>query len=1420
MSRICVEVLRPRRETGATIYLVLFWLLLVLLMVINNVYGMAGVFDWRIASTEYCLRLLGLIFGIKEFGHLAPLLSLPMQNVTRKTKRGKKFRPKRYPWFKRAQRKRACPKERRSSTSWESEPTEPFFPDWMFNYAHDFQVVCDECPDFMLLSGTSQFLELQRDTSPRPWWDDLGLPAACRASPDDLADLQFKSVYLCEHDDDLPIIFDSGASLGVSPIKSDFVELDELEDPFVISEVSGDTLVPAIGIVEWALFDDNGRKHVVRLRAFYVPSARVRLLSPQLLFSTEGDGHFHQDASGSHFRFPHTECILSFDANNVNLPIAFPVRLRSARQRSTSLTANVLDDGNHNLTASQKELLLWHFRLGHFNLPWIQSLTRVREGDLYPILPTKGRTTSSCELPKCAACCVGKMQRRADEASKEKKVRARDGILKEGQLEPGSLVHVDQFVSSVRGRLPHTKGKEKEGDRFVGGTIFVDNATGFTFVQMQQSLNVEETLKAKHAFEREAFSVGIRVRSYRGDNGVFRSFEFIEDLHDRGQDIDYAGVGGHHQNGVAENAIRTISNSARTMLLHSAIHWPDETELVQWPFAVEYAVHVWNRLPKPRGMSPLELWTRTKSDHLSLQHCHVWGSPVYVLDPMLQDGKKLPRWNPRARRGQFMGMSKVHASTVGMIRNLRTGSISPQFHIVFDDSFSTLPSDINPEDVIPDERWQELLIFSRLNALDDYDGEDVVELADEWLDDDDRSAKQSRVRLRQQRQQQQLRARRDAAQSQATEATSDDDVEESMRRNLTVDQPDDGRQQPSSTIEREHERQRQRRMRRRNPRYYNDEYANYLRDFRALDDNDKWLATLNVARPSMLDSYTALVMDLRMHMATDSDELLHLFDPMTLSIKANADDNPTLQEALGGPDSEGFQEAMQAEIECLESMKAWDVVPRSEAKGKNILGTTWVFKRKRYPDGTIRKLKARLCVRGDQQIEGVDFFETYAPVVQWSTVRLLLVMSLVLGLATKQVDYTLAFVHADIDDEVYVEMPYLFSTEGYVLRLRKSLYGLRQAPLSFFKLLKSGLEARGFVQSKYEPCLFKSKDCICLTYVDDCLFYSRSADIIDKYLESLKRPEPTSFQLNVEDSVAGFLGIHMRHFEENGDRFIELTQTGLIERVLAAMGMEDCKAVSTPAEAKKPLGKDDNGEARQEAWSYSSVVGMMMYLAANSRPDIAFAVHQCARFTHQPKRSHEKALKRIARYLAGTRTKGMILQPKAELALDMYCDADFAGLWNAEDSDDPICVRSRTGYVITLGEMPVLWVSKLQTEISLSTTEAEYIALSTGMRSLLPLRNLVKDVSDSLGVKRNEISSVSAVWEDNNACLKLVNDPYPNMSPRTKSIAVKYHWFREKIVEGEIEAKRIDTALQKADIFTKGLAKDDFERKRKMICGW
>jgi hypothetical protein len=227
---------------------------------------------------------------------------------------------------------------------------------------------------------------------------------------------------------------------------------------------------------------------------------------------------------------------------------------------------------------------------------------------------------------------------------------------------------------------------------------------------------------------------------------------------------------------------------------------------------------------------------------------------------------------------------------------------------------------------------------------------------------------------------------------------------------------------------------------------------------------------------------------------------------------------------------------------------------------------------------------------------------------------------------------------------------------------------------------------------------------------------------------------------------------------------------------------------------------------------------MLTYLSTSTRPDIAFAVHQCARFSIALKRVHEIAVRRIIRYLKGTKTKGYILRPSTARTLDCYVDADFAGLWTSENSHSPISVKSRTGYIITFASCPFLWSSKLQTEIALSTTEAEYIAMSQATRDLIPMRALLHEFSQAIKLIVGDTITYSTIFEDNQGCVELANAP--KLCPRTKHIGLKYHHFRSHVARGDIKILWIDTKHQLANIFTKPLSAASFEYLRHLLLGW
>ena len=335
---------------------------------------------------------------------------------------------------------------------------------------------------------------------------------------------------------------------------------------------------------------------------------------------------------------------------------------------------------------------------------------------------------------------------------------------------------------------------------------------------------------------------------------------------------------------------------------------------------------------------------------------------------------------------------------------------------------------------------------------------------------------------------------------------------------------------------------------------------------------------------------------------------------------------------------------------------------------------------------------------------------------------------------------------------------------------------------------------------------------IAIFYVDDAGIAARDKRDVDKLITSL---ESKGFELTREGTFSEFLGIK---FTQNPDGTKTLTQKGLIKKIIEATGMENSNPNWTPS-STTALGMDPEGPDMKETWGYSSIIGMLLYLTTNTCPDIALAVSQVARFSHAPKQSHATAVKTIIRYLSRTRDQGMIVRPAGHLHLDAYVDADFAGLYRADPDRAPTSSRSRTGYIVFLGNCPLIWKSQLQTATSLSTQEAEYGALSACMRTIIPLRSLLLEVTSRLTLPHELRTSISCtVFEDNAGACALANNQ--QITNRTKYYLCFWHHFWDNVRRGDIKVVKIDTHNQRADYLTKGLPRKVFEKICKLAQGW
>jgi len=511
------------------------------------------------------------------------------------------------------------------------------------------------------------------------------------------------------------------------------------------------------------------------------------------------------------------------------------------------------------------------------------------------------------------------------------------------------------------------------------------------------------------------------------------------------------------------------------------------------------------------------------------------------------------------------------------------------------------------------------------------------------------------------------------------------------------------------------------------------------------------------------------------------------------------DEPESVQQALSRGDASHWRVAIAEELEAIRSNGVYELV--DPPVGHNVVTSKFVFRIKRRPDGEVDRYKARLVARGFTQQEGVDYTETFAPVAKFSTIRALLAVAAARGLTVHQLDVKTAFLHGELEEEVYLQPPagveHPDIVTGKVWRLRKALYGLKQAPRQWNIKLHDFLVGLGFRRTESDHSLYVRRTpaspsyCSLLVYVDDILVVGAHQTVLE-----VKQALAAQFPISDFSDVHWLLGIEVKRV---GDVF-HLSQRKYVEDMLQRFGMADCRPISTPLGAGERLVSAMSvGTAAEmeemRSIPYRSAVGSLMYLMVATRPDLAAAVGTVSRFLEKPGPKHWQAVKRIFRYLRAT--SDMVLQlgardaARGEVILQGYCDADWAG-----DDDTR---RSTTGYVFGIGTGVISWNSKRQPTVALSTTEAEYMSASAAAREAVWLRALLEEV----GFPQQQATTV---YCDNSGAIALARNPVQHQ--RSKHIDIRHHFIRSVSEAGEVELVYVPTHEQVADVLTKPLTGD------------
>ena len=980
---------------------------------------------------------------------------------------------------------------------------------------------------------------------------------------------------------------------------------------------------------------------------------------------------------------------------------------------------------------------LWHRRLGHLHM---QALNDIQaKGLASGIKFSKGSDAHSCDV-----CHRGKLT-----AKPFKEREERSAALLE-------IIHSD-----VSGPM---RVDSEGGSRFY--ITFTDDCSGWCEVYFLKSKS--EVFKAfreyKNLVEKQT---GCKIKNFQSDNGrEYCQNQFDEFLKAEGIRRRLTAPYTPQQNGVAERKNRTLADMSRCLMIQSGL--PPSF----WAEATATANYIRNRCPSRsiEGKTPFEKWYGKIPN---IKHLKIFGAKAFVLDKRPGKGK----FDERSLEGRFVGYSDKAKAYRIRLKNSKT--VLTTRDVTFDEKGLIYQKQEEPEN-----RWYETE-NEKDNKLYRNSGspekviekiEENSELAPGWTEIGPNAAstqnsienfKRARGRPKIVRDGSRGRPRKEyrctSASSQGSQQQNSEEVEDEVFETAETGTRGEKRSLDSSIIQVE-------KRTKINPN--NEEH----REEHQEEHQDE---------PGLHDSYISLL-----------EELAFTADVQ-------------IKEALNSSDAEEWKLAIAEEVRSHLEHGTWEIV--QSTPGQRVIGSRTVLRNKLNQNGEIERRKARIVAQGFSQRPGFDFNETFAPVARLESVRLMMALAVELQIEIQQLDVTSAYLHGKIEEELYMKPPEMLEeslkqilrTErrdsevhkraitmleamaktDQVCRLRKAIYGLKQSGRQWYNKLTKILEKSGLQPTHSDPCVFFArhgdKITVLTVYVDDMLLMSND----EKRLNSVKEALQDKLKIKDLGKARYCLGIEIHQGEE-----IAINQQKYIYEVLERFRMTECNPNNTPSSPNtKHTETTIEGDETAKNLPYRELVGSLMYLAVATRPDIAHTVSSLSQFNENPSHIHWVAAKRVLRYLKGTANYSLVYRRPIGL-MEGYVDADWAGC--------PKDRRSYTGYVYKLGGAAISWKSQKQKTVALSSTEAEYMALSEATKEAIFLKRFMKELGfdhlydgtifcDNLGAKLLSKNSIS--------------------HSRLKHIDIRHHFVRNAVREGEISVVHVPTEKMTADILTKSL---------------
>jgi hypothetical protein len=944
----------------------------------------------------------------------------------------------------------------------------------------------------------------------------------------------------------------------------------------------------------------------------------------------------------------------------------------------------------------------------------------------------------------------------------------------------------------------------------------------------------------------------------QADQGETRSQEIAEYVQSKGGEIRHSCAYSPEQQAMIERFWRTIAEMATAMLLAAKIGEPF------WEDATQYATLIYNHTPrhhpgKTEMVSPVQLYTK---EPRTMKHLQAFGCRAYVHIP-----SQIRRKNHkgRAEMGIFVGMedsvingykffrplyrdyiTSVHATFVPMSvqgSNTSTNTISAT------DSMSI------PEGTLADFKYLENtyhldeedgLLYKTIKVVEEY----YRKLKDRFVVGYRRMVLPNGL-LSDKCDNESVHIRDIERMTMTTDMTVVDtlipgQVKDQHRRlpgimrSTTV--PSDlggaekragsmaGSEAGGSTgrrvaaIEPQDNEKRVSNRKRKQPEFYQ---ASHACDAEAMAatatslEEEAWIP-LDGLRSLGPETEEVIVQ------ALQGDCLAAVALACSITLSSDSGEPASRLEAMESPDWPQWAAAEKTE---LDAMKRLNVIsaPVPRPSGATLVKTKWLYKVKRDAQGNVMVFKARLVGQGYSQIFGKDYFDTYAPVARLSSLRLVYALSVVFNAQLYMLDVNTAFLNADLKEDVYINPPagYGDVPKGLVLKLNKALYGLKQSPREWNIMITEFLVAQcKFVRLLSEHCIYiRHFDdgvwIIVLLYVDDIIIAHTSPDRFDEFKQMLV----SRFQCKDIGKVRQALNIEVKYPKNGGllllqTKYInELVQkySSLVENLSHACALPHdyhVKYCKEGIDCQSDIPCPDNDKISADT-PYRALLGALLWVSEGTRPDIKYIISAMSRYLADPRVAHWKALKKVLRYLNGTKHLGIYYRPLSKgpkfptgyvssynvsvtnLSVDGFVDADFAN--NLDDR------RSITGYVFMMAGAPISWQSNSQKTVALSTMEAEYMALAAAVQESIWFRMLLEELKFTL-------QQPIRLYEDNVACIHFSD--HPGEHRRSKHIDYRYHFVRERVHQGDVVVDSVQSQDNIADIYTKPLQRDLFLKLR------